>query len=52
MTLFEEFNRVGVSMLIASHDLALIARLRHRILTLDHGHIHDPEGAEMEPAES
>ncbi len=37
MALFEEFNRVGVSMLIASHDLSLIAKLQHRILTLDHG---------------
>lgn len=37
MSLFEEFNRVGVSMLIASHDLSLIASLKHRILTLDHG---------------
>lgn len=37
MVLFEEFNRVGVSMLIASHDLSLIASLKHRILTLDQG---------------
>jgi cell division transport system ATP-binding protein len=37
MLLFEQFNQVGVSMLIASHDLSLITRLRHRILTLDHG---------------
>ena len=35
--LFEEFNRVGVSVLIASHDLSLITKLEHRILTLDHG---------------
>jgi cell division transport system ATP-binding protein len=37
MLLFEQFNQVGVSMLIASHDLSLITRLRHRILTLDQG---------------
>ena len=37
MLLFEQFNQVGVYMLIASHDLSLITRLRHRILTLDHG---------------
>ena len=35
--LFKEFNRVGVTVLIASHDLSLIATLRHRILTLEHG---------------
>ncbi|MDX1490963.1 MAG: cell division ATP-binding protein FtsE [Pseudohongiellaceae bacterium] len=37
MTLFEQFNQVGVSMLIASHDLSLIAKLKHRILTLEGG---------------
>jgi cell division transport system ATP-binding protein len=37
MLLFEQFNQIGVSMLIASHDLSLITRLRHRILTLDNG---------------
>lgn len=39
MSLFESFNQVGVSMLIASHDLALITRLEHRILTLDDGRL-------------
>jgi cell division transport system ATP-binding protein len=37
MDLFEEFNQVGVTVLIASHDLALISRLRHRIITLQQG---------------
>lgn len=39
MKLFEQFNQIGVSMLIASHDLALITRLRHRMLTLDNGQL-------------
>ena len=39
MALFEQFNQIGVSMLIASHDLSLITRLRHRILTLDDGRL-------------
>ncbi len=39
MDLFQEFNRVGVTVLIASHDLALISRLRHRILTLREGRL-------------
>ncbi len=39
MKLFEEFNQVGVTVLIASHDLALISRLRHRIITLDQGRL-------------
>jgi cell division transport system ATP-binding protein len=39
MKLFEDFNQVGVTVLIASHDLALISRLRHRIVTLDQGRL-------------
>lgn len=39
MTLFEDFNRVGVTVLIASHDLPLIAKLDHRMLTLDQGRL-------------
>jgi cell division transport system ATP-binding protein len=39
MNLFEEFNQVGVTVLIASHDLVLISRLRHRIITLNHGNL-------------
>lgn len=37
MQLFEQFQQIGVTLLIASHDLTLIARLPHRILTLDAG---------------
>lgn len=42
MRLFLDFNAVGVTVLIASHDLALIRRLNRRVLTLSHGElIHD-----------
>lgn len=37
MRLFEEFNRVGVTILIASHDVALITSLGYRKLTLHNG---------------
>jgi cell division transport system ATP-binding protein len=37
MNLFEAFNQVGVTVLIASHDLILISRLHHRIITLRQG---------------
>jgi len=37
MHLFEQFNQVGVTVLIASHDLGLIARLPYRMLTLRGG---------------
>ena len=39
MHLFEQFNQVGVTVLIASHDIALITRLGHRILTLEQGRL-------------
>ena len=39
MQLFEEFNQIGVTVLIASHDLALISRLHHRIITLREGRL-------------
>lgn len=39
MQLFEAFNNVGVTVLIASHDLALISRLHHRIITLQDGRL-------------
>lgn len=37
MRLFERLNQADTTMLIASHDLALIASMQHRILTLKQG---------------
>jgi cell division transport system ATP-binding protein len=37
MRLFQEFNRVGVTLLIASHDLALIQQIGGRVLMLNQG---------------
>ncbi|MDO6528126.1 cell division ATP-binding protein FtsE [Motilimonas sp. 1_MG-2023] len=37
LKLFEAFNSVGVSVLIATHDLGLIAKMRYRTLTLKNG---------------
>lgn len=37
LRLFEEFNRVGVTVLMATHDSGLIARRNYRILTLAQG---------------
>ena len=39
MAVFEDINRLGTTVLIASHDLALIARMRHRLLTLQRGRL-------------
>ena len=45
MALFEDFNRIGTTVMIASHDLALIARLRHRVLRLREGRLIGDEDA-------
>jgi cell division transport system ATP-binding protein len=49
MTLFRQFNDVGVTVLIASHHRELIQRMDRRILTLDQGEMlggdEDAEGA-------
>ena len=39
MRLFAQFNQVGVTVLIASHDLELISQLRHPILRLKQGRL-------------
>ena len=39
MSLFREFNQVGVTLLIASHDTNLIAKMGGRILTLQQGRL-------------
>jgi cell division transport system ATP-binding protein len=39
LELFERFNEVGVTILIATHDLGLIDEQKHRMLRLDGGKI-------------
>lgn len=39
MRLFEQLNQVGVTVLIATHDLALIAGMKHRIIMLKGGRL-------------
>ena len=39
INVFEQFNDVGVSVLIATHDLGLIARMKNRTLTLKQGRL-------------
>lgn len=41
MRLFDQFNQVGVTVLIATHDLGLITTMRHRIVTLRDGKLVD-----------
>jgi len=39
MHLFEWFQQTGTTVLIATHDISLIAQMNHRILKLDHGQL-------------
>ena len=48
MNLFAQFNQVGVSVLIASHDLGLIARMKHPLITLKEGRAIRNELAEVD----
>ncbi|HLF96820.1 MAG TPA: cell division ATP-binding protein FtsE [Methylococcaceae bacterium] len=43
MNLFAEFNSVGVTVLLATHDVGLIGRLGYPVLRLDHGQLQEPE---------
>ena len=43
MLLFEQFQQVGVTVLIASHNLDLISQMNHRLLKLDHGQLVQSE---------
>ncbi len=39
MQLFRQFQQVGVTILIATHDISLISQLNQRVLKLDHGQL-------------
>lgn len=48
MRTFEAFRQVGVCILIATHDLALIARMQYRIISLLHGRLINIEESETQ----
>jgi cell division transport system ATP-binding protein len=39
MRVFETFNAIGTTVVIASHDLDLVRQLGHRVITLDNGRV-------------
>ena len=47
MSLFERINRIGSTVIVATHDLALARSMRHRIITLSEGMIVNDTGACM-----
>jgi cell division transport system ATP-binding protein len=50
MNLFLRFQQVGVTVLIATHDIALIERMGHRRLVLDHGRLYEHSPQHASPA--
>ena len=48
MRIFRRFNEVGVTLLIASHDIALIDKLGCRRIELDGGKLQRPEDTYIE----
>jgi len=45
MGLFQDFSEVGVTVLVATHDIALISQLPYRVLTLEDGKLISDTGA-------
>ena len=45
MSLFAAFNAIGVTVLVATHDLSLIATMNQRIITLQQGQLFTKEQA-------
>ncbi|MGH8112175.1 MAG: cell division ATP-binding protein FtsE [Rhodanobacteraceae bacterium] len=41
MQLFMTLRQAGITILIASHDLPLLKRMKQRVVVLDHGHLID-----------
>ena len=41
MQRFHMFNQAGTTILIATHDLGLVKRMGHRVITLEKGHLHN-----------
>ena len=46
MDIFEQFSQVGVAVMIATHDIALISRYNHRLLVLENGELVKDDGVE------
>ena len=48
MKLFEQFNQVGVTVLIASHELDMITHMNKKIIILNKGRILDSNNENKE----
>jgi cell division transport system ATP-binding protein len=48
MQLFQDLNSVGVTVLIATHDVALVEQMQHRVLVLDQGRMTSSDSLSTE----
>jgi cell division transport system ATP-binding protein len=48
MQLFQDLNSVGVTVLIATHDVALVEQMQHRVLVLDQGRMTSSDALSTE----
>jgi cell division transport system ATP-binding protein len=48
MQLFQDLNSVGVTVLIATHDIALVEHMQHRVLVLDQGRMTSSDALSTE----
>ncbi len=48
MQLFQDLNSVGVTVLIATHDVALVEQMQHRVLVLDQGRMASSDALSTE----
>lgn len=51
MHLFEELNRLGTTVLIATHNQQLVKRMGHPVMHLDAGRLQAPSNTEQPPTE-
>ena len=48
MSLFKDFHEVGTTVIVASHDRALVESMGKRIVDLDHGRIRYDQPERLE----
>jgi cell division transport system ATP-binding protein len=50
MRLFRRFQDVGVTVVVATHDLHLVREFGQRVITLEHGHLQDGSAPDSLPS--
>jgi cell division transport system ATP-binding protein len=47
MRLFKRFQEVGVTVVVATHDVHLVQEFGQREITIEHGHVHGGTGDDL-----